>query len=153
MAVALLCLGVIAGSGSFVFTDEYFGKSENVYKVPAEVKAVADVIEEHSQLHQVKKRTVSPYGVATYIRIYDASIRQRYGRNMVANSNKQTILYGQINADEPDYELLAEKARKKKCVYVILMRVADDEKTMNGLNYEKIYDGPRFKVYFDLNYA
>lgn len=149
---AILCIGLIVVNGSFLFTDQYFGESDNVYKLPSEVVAVADAINEHAAVHDVARRTVSPIGIATYLRIYDGSMRQHYGRSMIAGRVSQTQLYCQVNADEPNFELLAERARKAKCRYVVLMRKVDDEEIMNGFNYEKIYDGPYFKVYFDRNY-
>ena len=149
---AVVCIVLIGVNGSFVFTDRYFGEKDNVYKVPGEVVAVADAIEEHAQLNHIKKRSVSPMEIATYLRIYDASIKQNYGRNMVTGHKAQTQLYCQINADEPDYEVLAEKARKKKCRYVVLRRVAEDEDAMEALNYERIYETENFSVYVDRNY-
>ena len=134
---AVVCIVLIGMNGSFVFTDRYFGEKDNVYKVPGEVVAVADAIEEHAQLNHIRKKSVSPMEI---------------GRNMVTGHKAQTQLYCQINADEPDYEVLAEKARKKKCRYVVLRRVAEDEDAMEALNYERIYETENFSVYVDRNY-
>lgn len=151
--LAALCMALIAVNGTFVFSDTYFEERENNYKLPTEVIWVADAINEHARENRIKrKKIVAPSSVAVYIRIYDASIRQRYGRNVVNNENAQLEFYQQVNSEEPDYEILAERVKNAKCRYVVLKAQADNQETMEDLAFEKIYDSSSYVVYFNLDF-
>ncbi|MDD3797205.1 MAG: hypothetical protein PHE06_14810 [Lachnospiraceae bacterium] len=149
----LLCTAALALNGTFLFNGEYFQAKENNYKLPTEVIWVADAINEHALENKIKlKKIAAPYSVATYIRVYDASIRQKYGRLAEQNGNGRTQLYVEVNSDAPDYEVLAERAQKAKLRYVVLLSAADNEEAMNAINYEKVYTSPSYAVYFNRYY-
>lgn len=148
-----VCLALIAVNGTFVFSDTYFEDRENNYKLPTQVIWVADAINEHARENRIKrKKILAPSYVAVYIRIYDASIRQRYGRNLVNHPDRQQEVYELINSDDPDYEKLAARVRKAKSRYVVLKDEADDQQTMETMGFEKIYDSDAFDVYFNLDF-
>lgn len=152
LLTAVMCVALIAFNGTFVFSNAYFSTRENNYKLPTEVIWVADAINRHAAKNGIKKKKiVAPTGIATYIRIYDASILQRYGRSM-ANSEWKSELYLEVNSDTPDFEHLAERARIAKCRYVVLMAKVDDEEAMKAVKYKKIYESPSYAVYFDRRY-
>ena len=114
---------------------------------------MADAINEHARENRIKrKKILAPSYVAVYIRIYDASIRQRYGRNLVNHPDRQQEVYELINSDDPDYEKLAARVRKAKSRYVVLKDEADDQQTMETMGFEKIYDSDAFDVYFNLDF-
>ncbi len=151
--IAAVCLVLIGANGTFVFSDTYFEDRENNYKLPTEVIWVADAINQHASENRIKrKKILAPSFVAVYIRIYDASIRQRYGRNLVNNPDAQKEVYQLINSDDPDYERLAERVKKAKNRYAVLKDAADDQSAMESLGFEKIYDSDSFDVYFNLDF-
>lgn len=150
--LTLLCITLIAVNGEFVFTDEYFENRENNYKIPTEVIWVADAINEHAQENEIKKKKiVAPISISTYIRIYDATILQAYGRDMSRKENP-TQLYTEIHAEEHDFEHLGEQARAAKCRYVILEQESDDKEAMEAQNFKQIYESTSYTVYFNLKY-
>lgn len=100
----------------------------------------------------LRKKIVAPAEIAVYIRIYDATIQQRYGRDMVNIPSNQTKLYKEVNSENPNFDILAEGVRKAKSRYVVLSHEADNEAAMEGFNFEKIYESPSYDVYFNLRY-
>ena len=149
---ALLCLVLIAINGSLVFSDSYFSARENNYKLPTAVIRVADSIQTHAKANHVKKRRrriIGPVSIAETIRLYDAGLKQYYGRSAEVNPAMQGTLFQQINADEPDYEILAESFRKAKLRYLILTDAQDNREAMGNLKFEVIFDDNGYAVYFD----
>ena len=150
---ALLCLVLIGINGSFVFSDTFFTPRENNYKLPTPVIRVADAIQSHAKASHIKKRRrriVGPISIAETIRLYDAGLKQYYGRSAESNPAMQGTLYQQINADEPDYELLAECVRRARLRYVILTTSQDNREAMENLAFEVIFDDNGYVVYFDM---
>ena len=144
-----LCVGMIAINGTFVFGDSYVTPRENNFKLPTQVIRVADAINQHAKANRIrKKRTVSPAEIAIYIRIYDATIRQRYGRYSLMHEAESLPLTDEINKTDPDLTLIDKLVKKGKLRYVVLKQQADDRKLMETLGYECIYDDTGFTVYF-----
>lgn len=54
--LGLVCIVIVAVNGTFVFSDTYFEKKENNYKLPTEVIWVADAINEHAEENRIKKK-------------------------------------------------------------------------------------------------
>lgn len=147
-----LCIGLIAVNGSFVFTDQWFTRKENNFKLPTEVIWVADAINHHAEEYEIqKKKIAAPSGISTYIRIYDASISQVYGRTM-ANKENPSELFQEVHAKEHDYDSLIQKVRKKKCRYLVLNKNEKNEKELEARNFHKIYESPSYEVYFNGNF-
>ncbi len=147
--MALFCAALIAVNGTFVFSDRYFSDRENNYKLPTEVIWVADAINEHAEENKIKRKWIAaPLVMATYIRVYDASIKQMYGRNMSVQSY-QSDLYLELTSNEPNIVRLAKKAKEAKCRYVVLSKTVDDEQLMTKKKFEKIYEDSVYAVYFN----
>lgn len=150
---ALCCAGMIALNGSFVFGDAFFTKRENNFKLPTPVIRVADAVNAHAKANNIRrKKTVSPASIAVYLRIYDASIRQRYGRYTLMHSPENNILCTQINKDQINYRYLTARAQMARIRYIILTSQTDDRAQMEALGYENIYDDTGYAVYFDTRY-
>ncbi len=150
LLVGALCVGMIAVNGTFVFGDSFFTPRENNFKLPTQVIRVADAINAHAKTNRIKKRkkTVSPAEIAVYIRIYDATIRQRYGRYSLMHEAEDLPLTEEINKDDPDLERIDTLVQKSKLRYVVLKQQADDREKMETLGYECIYDDTGYVVYF-----
>lgn len=150
--VTVICAVLIAVNGSFVFTDQWFTGRENNFKLPTEMIWVADAINDHAREHEIqKKKIAAPTGISTYVRIYDASISQVYGRTM-ANKANPSELFQEIHADEHDYDSLIQKVRKKKCRYLVLNKNEENEKELEARNFHKVYESPSYEVYFNGNF-
>ena len=148
-----LCFLMIAVNGTFVFGDAFFTARENNFKLPTPVIRVADAINQHARENGIrKKKTVSPAEVAVYIRIYDPTIRQRYGRYSLMHEAESLPLTEEINKDAPDLDLIHKRAKQGKLRYVVLKKIADDRAKMEALGYECIYDDTGFVVYFRRKY-
>ena len=149
---ALLCVLLVGINGTLVFSDLYFTGRENRYKIPSPVIRMADTITAHSAQFRIKKKNrkvLAPTEVAEVIRLYDASIVQAYGRSTEFNPALQKVMFQQINAGEPDYELLTQKARRRRYSYLILREEQDNRQVMEGLDYEVIFEDNGYVVYFD----
>lgn len=148
-AVGALCVGMIAINGTFVLGSSFFTARENNFKLPTPVIRVADAINAHAKEYHIKnKKTVSPAEIAVYIRIYDATIRQRYGRYSLMHEAEALPLTDEINKNNPDLEKIDKLVKKGKLRYVTLKEQADDREKMEALGYECIYDDTGYAVYF-----
>ncbi len=150
-ALALICAcAFIILTGEPVFSDTYFSKRENNFKMPTEVIYVADAINQHAQENGVEeKRIIGPADVATYIRLYDATIIQKFGRETANKPSKQRRVYGWIHSDEPEYDRLCKAARNLEYCYIVFRTRSDDEEAMKNNHFEKIFGDDTFVVYFD----
>ena len=148
-AAGAFCVGLIALNGPFVLGDSFFTARENNFKLPTPVIRVADAINAHAQEYHIKnKKTVSPAEIAVYIRIYDPTIRQRYGRYSLMHEAESLPLTDEINKNAPDLEKIDKLVKKSKLRYVTLKEQADDREKMEALGYECIYDDTGYAVYF-----
>lgn len=148
--IAVFLALLIALTGTFVFSRDNFSKRGNNFKMDADVIYVADAVNRHAEEHDVGiKKIVAPDLIATYIRTYDATIRSRYGRDVVRNYKHRSKLYYEINAEEHDYKLLAKRARISRCNYVILTQDSDSGKDMRALGYERAAETGRYVIYYD----
>ena len=148
------CLAVIALNGRLLFQGEFFSNRENNFKLPTMVIRTADEVNAHALSAGVKnKKVVATTDIAELIRVYDASIRQRYGRRAMTKEERQSRLYREINAEQPDYSLLAERARVAHCTYLIMHQAQDDRQEMEKLGYQLIFEEKGYVIYYDPSQA
>ncbi|MBQ7920119.1 MAG: hypothetical protein IJ324_09305 [Lachnospiraceae bacterium] len=96
------CIVLIAVSGRWIYSNEYFSVAENVYHIPETVVKICDTI-------AVEGREVTaafPREMVQYVRQYDSTICMPYGREVLVSrwGNGHPILdmisSGEINVDE-----------------------------------------------------
>ena len=144
------CIALIALNGRLLFQSEFFTARENNFKLPTMVIRLADEINAHAAENGVtNKKIVATMEIAELIRVYDASILQRYGRRAMTSEERQSELYREINAGQPEYAHLAERARKAHCTYLIMHEEQNDTQAMETLGYQKIFDQNTYVIYFD----
>ncbi|MEG1474068.1 MAG: hypothetical protein RSC25_08110 [Christensenella sp.] len=81
VVVTILVIAAIVISGRFIFTSENFKMSNNLYKLPKETVAVGEILKKELSGEKV----LLPPEMAVNMRLYDASIRMTYGRDVVTH--------------------------------------------------------------------
>ena len=149
----VLCIGMVAINGTFVLGSAFFTPRENNFKLPTPVIRIADAVNAHAMENHIrKKKSVYPAQIAVYIRIYDATILQRYGRFSLTHDVGEDRISKEINKEELDFEKIDTFAKKYKLRYVTLEKRKDDREKMEALGYECIYDDVGYVVYFRTKY-
>lgn len=77
IVVMILLLGVIVGTGKYMFSHDNFLRAENIYKLPDETIAICEAIEQDGY----NGILVPSIELVDTIRQYDAQINMAYGRN------------------------------------------------------------------------
>ena len=113
---ALCAVGLIAVSGSFMYSSPRFSRAENLYHMPEAVIHICDAI-------NVPGREVMaafPLELTPYVRQYSPTTCMPYGREMVMKSwNHQNPLADAMEQEIIDMEQLVPLAREAGCHYVI----------------------------------
>ncbi|MBO7711814.1 MAG: MBL fold metallo-hydrolase [Lachnospiraceae bacterium] len=137
-ALTVVCFAaLIALNGNLVTGSAFFTERTNDYKLPQRVVDVIDIINEHAALHDIRsKRIIAPEEIAVYARLYDASIRQNYGRGTLKNESIQRDMYRLINEENPDYAVLIKKLRHNHYRYAVIRKAADDRQAMENAKFE-----------------
>lgn len=108
---------MISVSGKSVLEAGVYETSHNNQKIPYDIATICNLIKEHAGDTQVHLAT-DDY-IASYVRVYDASITMPYGRAARGYLNKTCKkLYNEICSGEGDYELVAAYAKEVDCNYV-----------------------------------
>lgn len=124
LAKALLLLvftGIIAVSGEDMFRSGNYYLAANYQKVPNEVAHICDVVNAEAEKDGIEQITLAgDETVASYVRVYDASIFMPYGRRKKGALTKASnTLYQAINAEKPKYKRIAKYAKKAGCNFVV----------------------------------
>lgn len=124
---AVMAAVLIAFSGSFIYSNPFFHKAENMYHIPQSVVDICDAIE-------VEGREVSavfPVELLQYVRQYSPVVCMPYGRDItVERWFVENELYDVMEAEEIDAERLTMLAREAeyRSYYIIL----PEDKKING---------------------
>ena len=114
---ALCAVGMIAVSGSFIYSSPLFSKAENVWHMPDSVVHICDAI-------RVPGREVMalfPLELVSYVRQYDPTICMPYGREMTVDRWHYSDLLRDAMIEEIiDAEKMVPLAREAGCHYCIL---------------------------------
>lgn len=155
--VGFLIICMMFFSGSYIFASGNFQKATNPYKLPQKVINVTDRIVEDIEKDGGKveeTRIVVPSDLSGYIRQYNGDIKLLYGRRVEYNTDVDGYLAEQVKdaMDEGsvDCELVATKARKSGCKYVVVEKEKKLEGELEGYGYElmKVQDG--YSIYKDV---
>jgi len=123
----LASAAVISVSGSFIYSDPFFRKAENLYHVPTDVVEACDMIEVPGR----EVMAVFPTELLQYVRQYSPVVCMPYGRDITVERwnyentlfdgwDKAGELYEAMEAETIDVARLAPLASGAYCHYIIL---------------------------------
>lgn len=114
---ACVCGALVIASGSYIYSNPYFQKAENLYHVPQSVADICDAIEVEGR----EVMAVFPVEMLQYVRQYSPVVCMPYGREQtVVRWNIYDELYQMMEAEVIDASRLAELAKERLCHYIIL---------------------------------
>jgi len=129
-ATAAVCLMI---SGSYMYSNPFFHKAENIYHVPQSVVDICDAIEVEGR----EVKAVFPAELIQYVRQYSPLVCMPYGREITVERWKyHNDLYDVMEGEEIDAKRLTELARDQLCHYIILAQ----DKSVNGNLPDYDYD-------------
>ena len=139
-------VGILLLSGRLVYKSPYFSPAENPYHVPQTVVEICDTI----QTEETLVKAVFPGEFLQYVRQYNSRIWMPYGREMlVARWGFQYDLFDLMEAQFPDAELIAAKAREQHCQYIIFSESKPLSGSFTDYGYELIASIGGYGVYWD----
>lgn len=114
---ALAAAAGIMASGSFIYSNPYFDKAENLYHVPDSVVHICDAIVVPGR----EVQAVFPLELVQYVRQYEPTVCMPYGREMtVERWYFQSDLLDEMEKETIDLSRLAPLAKEEGCHYIIL---------------------------------
>jgi hypothetical protein len=129
-AAVVLMAGVIVVSGEAIRPSEIYSKESNRQKVPETVAAVCSIIREDAKDGEVLLATDDD--LASFIRVYDASIQMPYGRAARGASNSiERQLYQLIMQTPMDCEALMDCVGQTDVNYLVVKLAKETEEEAN----------------------
>ena len=115
---AMAAAAGIMVSGSYIYSNPYFKKAENLYHVPDCVVHICDAIVVPGR----EVQAAFPLEFVQYVRQYEPTVCMPYGREMTLGGwyYLRTDLVNEMERDTIDLSRLAPLAKEEGCHYVIL---------------------------------
>lgn len=114
---ALAAAAGIMVSGSYIYSNPYFRKADNLYHVPDSVVHLCDAIIAPGREIQA----VFPLELVQYVRQYEPTICMPYGREMtVERWSRWGSLPEEMEREIIELDRLAPLAREEGCHYIVL---------------------------------
>lgn len=145
--------GLLVALGQFIYIDGCpYETRANWEKIPASPVAICDIVNANRGSEDEWVLLAAPEDMVPYIRVYDASIHQVYGRkgNYWKPGSGGRYIVKALDDDVLDYETLVKKCRKIKCNYIVL---PDGEGRIDGMaqyHFEVIGWVGSYVVYKDM---
>ena len=118
--LVLVLTGVIAASGTGMIKAGNFERVFNRQQVPDQIAMICNRINEDREGKEV--RIAADEYTASYIRVYDPSLKMAYGRRGDgAVGKKARVLYKQITSEVPDGKKTSSLADAVHCTYVVMV--------------------------------
>lgn len=116
---AVCMAGLLMASGSFIYSNPYFHKAENLYHVPDSVVKICDAINVPGR----EVRAVFPAELLQYVRQYSAVTCMPYGREvLVADWQFADEMFEVMESEEINLELLLSLSRPRECHFIVFRR-------------------------------
>lgn len=117
----LLLTAFIAVSGRYIGSEDSFEKAENMYKLPAEVIGIVDMINQDAKSLGTydERKSIMPLELSTYARQYDGSLSMLYGR-YPEGDNSVSVYHLMGVEDEVEVDRVLEYAVMEGCDYLVL---------------------------------
>lgn len=152
-----ICTGVLLAvlicmTGKNVYLqDSPYEKAVNVQKIPSTPVAVCEII--RANLDEGEEAWLAaPEDIIGYVRQYDASINQTYGRRGTRRRTWKGIrkrIDLQLRGEEISYNKLVKKLRKSKTNFVVLGPAAGTREAMIERGFEPVGEAGAYTVYKD----
>ena len=124
---------LIIYSGSFIYSNPYFNKADNIYHMPQAVVDICDAIEVEGR----EVMAVFPVEMLQYVRQYSPVVCMPYGREITVERWGNTDeLFAVMESEIIDAQGLARYAKARLCHYIILSQ--DKEIAGDLLSYDYI---------------
>lgn len=148
----LLCCGVIALAGRDMLSAGNYTRTVNRQKVPDDIAHICSIILEEARRDGIAEsdiRMISDEYVASYVRVYDPSITQAYGRWGRNPVNKRCRLaYHYINRITPRrYRKIAKLSSRGGCNFLVLDIPVKKARKVERFGYVKIGQVGSYDVY------
>ena len=151
MLVAAILICVVIFSGTVMYTETFFQKSSNAYKIPQEVIDICDEVEKDAAKNGITEKKMAVQNqFLCYVRQYDADIVMPYGRNGIRGeslSGKAEEIYYTINSAEIDWEKLGRLLQEADCNYFVYWKNDDIAKSMAETQYYVVADVDGYYIY------
>ena len=150
-AVCLLVFtGIIAFSGKGMFKADNYFIADNPQKVPSEVAYLCNFVNEKAaEAGFTEVKIAADDHIASYVRVYDASILMPYGRRGTGALDKYaSVLYQQINSPTPSFKRIARAAKHTGCNFIIMdLRGNTDLRKFKKYGYTKIGELHKYTIF------
>ncbi len=137
----LCCCGVIALSGKDMLSAGNFTRTNNRMKVPDDIAHIANTLQEAAAkdgIQEIRVMTDDDYPV-TYLRVYDPSIKQGYGRRMGGVMNHACYrVYRLLLKPKLHYRKFARLSKKGGCNFIVIRVPEKKMKKIERYGYVKI---------------
>ena len=135
-------------TGVNAFSDKNFQTMENLEKVPQEVVSICEQIHAIAPDQEVMLAT-DDY-LASYIRVYDASIKMLYGRSKhEAVSNGAKRIYGYINTwPNTNYTRLRRRLKLEGVDFLVMRKPSEEgRRILAGGGYRRVGRAGKYRIF------
>ena len=148
---ALVAVGLIMVSGSFIYNSPLFSKAENMYHVPASVVEICDAI----QVPGREVLAVFPAELLQFVRQYSPTTCMPYGREAtverwVGYGDHEELFEEMERPHEVNIDKLAPLSRDAGCHYVVISKRKKIVGDMASWDWELFFETEEYAVYRDL---
>ncbi len=144
---AVLCLGIIAATGDYIYDNPYFSPAENRFHIPGAVQLICDEI----SIPGREVRAAFPPHQVMFVRQYDPTILMPYGRNMQVEgwdrTEEQAFFYAAMAEPVIDCETVAGYAVLTGTQYVIVHMYQPLEGTFEEFGYQAVANVDDYVIY------
>lgn len=135
--LAVCCIiAVMFIGGSYVYSQDWFEKAENIEKIPDDVKIISEAFEKINDV-----TIAAPNSLTSYIRQYDASI------HMITGRDDDSELARQLDSDTPDVEYIMRAAGMEGAEFIVVHNREDVIGRFNEKGYRAWYKSPDYYIY------
>lgn len=142
--------------GQFIYVENSpYETRANWEKIPTSPIAICDIVNVNRGSEEEWAMLAAPEDMVPYIRVYDASIRQVYGRkgNYWMAKKGGTYIEQALQNEITDYQTLCEKCRAIRCNYIVLPDGAGRVEGMSAYHFEVIGRVGSYIVFKDMDWT
>lgn len=132
MLAACLCIIL---NGSYVYDNDFFSETENIYQIPEIAVDICQSIEVEGR----EVKAVVPRELLQFVRQYSAYVHLAYGREMLVERwewNDDNELHDAMEAMELDVELVTRLAREDGNQFIIVNELRANDAEFLKYNYK-----------------
>ncbi|MBR1854665.1 MAG: hypothetical protein IJ794_16225 [Lachnospiraceae bacterium] len=147
-----VCLVVL--SGSYIYSNPFFAKAQNLYHMPQSVVEICDTIEVPGR----EVTAVFPLDMVQYVRQYSPVVCMPYGREMLVDTAwndwaAQDDLCDAMEAEVVEAALLGQLAKERSCIYIVLPQEKKIKGDLRETGYVLFAEVRGYDVYRDISFA